>query len=247
MIAVVRRIVFISVVVLAVLVCGVVVALAASAGGSNPISKAQAVAFAKAVNLRAGDLPGAKNEELPSYERAQDEREGQKSWAKTLGCARRDLAVHRPINVGAPKPILVDGPWAVTEEVRVMSSESVAASELGAFASERGHVCFARADQIGPVTSANEPPENPEPLKTTFLQLGQSLGVGAIGAQTVSNAPTLPGTRSPPVTPLYSDDVLFRVGSAEIEFGAIGKQPFPAATERRLLSLLYSRAEAHKL
>jgi hypothetical protein len=160
MILLVRRLAVISVVVLAVLASRVVVALAASGGESRPITKAQAVAFANAVNLRQADLPGAKTEELPSYERAQDEREAQKYWAKTIRCARHDFAVHRPINVGAPKPILVDGPSVVTADVGVMSGESVAASELGAFASKRGHVCFARADQVGPVTPANEPPEN---------------------------------------------------------------------------------------
>jgi hypothetical protein len=237
MIVPVRRMVVISVVVLALLACGTVVALPASGGVSTPISKAQAVAFAQAVNLRAGDLPGAKRQEPPSYERAQDEREAQKSWAKTVRCARHDLAVHRPIYVGAS--LLGDGPWFVAAEVRVMPSESVAASELGAFSSKHGHVCFARADQLT-VTSENEPPENPEPLKTTFLQLGRSLGVGAIGAQTLSSTTrsTLAG---------YSDTVLFRVGQAVIVFSAVGKQPFPAATERRLLSLLHSRAEAHKL
>jgi len=45
----------------------------------------------------------------------------------------------------------------------------------------------------------------------------------------------------------YSDAVLFRVGPAVILFLATGRQPFTAATERRLLSLLHSRAEAHKL
>jgi hypothetical protein len=239
MIVLVRRIVVISVVVLALLACGVVIALAASGGQGRPISKAQAVAFAKAVNLRVSDLPGAKRQELPSHERAQDEREAQKSWARTVRCARHELAVHRPVNVGVSEPFLGDGPRLVSSEVRVMPSESVAASELEAFASKRGHVCFARADQVT-VTSENEPPENPEPLKTTFLELGGSLGVGAIGVQTLSSTTrsTLAG---------YSDAVLFRVGPAVIVFSAVGRRPFPAATERRLLSLLHSRAEAHKL
>jgi hypothetical protein len=140
--------------------------------------------------------------------------------------------VHRPIHVGGS--LLLDVPWLVVDAVRVMPSESPAASELGAFASKRGHVCLARSDQVT-TTSANEPPENPAALKTTFLQHGRSLGAGAIGVQTVTNGP------------IYSDAVLFRVGPAVIEFGAIGRQPFIAATEHRLLSLVHGRAEAHKL
>jgi hypothetical protein len=237
MVVLVRRVVVMPVVVLAVLACGAVVALAASGGENRPIAKAQAVAFAKAVNLRLGDLPGAKRQEPPSYEGAQDEREAQKSWAKTVRCARHGVAVHRPVHVGVS--LLGDGPWLVSAEVRVMPSESFAALELGSFASKRGQVCFARADRVT-VTSEDESPENPEPLKTTFLQLGRSLGVGGIGAQTLSSTTrtTLAG---------YSDAALFRVGCAVIVFSAVGKQPFPAATERRLLSLLHTRAEAHKL
>jgi len=44
----------------------------------------------------------------------------------------------------------------------------------------------------------------------------------------------------------YEDFFAFIVGSTVITLNATGDpHPVPAATERRLLSLLYSRAEAH--
>ena len=44
----------------------------------------------------------------------------------------------------------------------------------------------------------------------------------------------------------YEDFFAFVVGSTVITLNATGDpHPVPAATERRLLSLLYSRAEAH--
>ena len=46
----------------------------------------------------------------------------------------------------------------------------------------------------------------------------------------------------------YEDFLGFAIGRAVITLHAIGDpRPFPSATEGRLLSLLYSRAEAHKL
>jgi hypothetical protein len=46
---------------------------------------------------------------------------------------------------------------------------------------------------------------------------------------------------------LHEDEVLFRVGPALIILFTLGERDLPAATEGRLLSLLHSRAEAHKL
>jgi hypothetical protein len=54
-----RRIVAMSIVVVALIAGGVTVALAVSGSSSTPITKAEAEAFAQTVNLRASDLPGA--------------------------------------------------------------------------------------------------------------------------------------------------------------------------------------------
>jgi len=43
------------------------------------------------------------------------------------------------------------------------------------------------------------------------------------------------------------DAAFFRVGPADIAFFALGATRFPPATEIQLLTLLHSRAEAHKL
>ena len=55
-----------------------------------------------------------------------------------------------------------------------------------------------------------------------------------------------PGTKGP--SRYYEDFLGFAVGPAVIVLSDTSSpRPFPAATERRLLSLLYSRAKAHKL
>jgi hypothetical protein len=47
--------------------------------------------------------------------------------------------------------------------------------------------------------------------------------------------------------PRYRDTLVFAAARAEIALDATGiSQPFPSATERRLLALLYSRASSER-
>jgi hypothetical protein len=217
---------------------GVTFVLASSGSAKAPITKAQAVAFARAVSLQASDLPGAKKVELPSYEVARDEHEAAASWSRTLKCARPGIVVHRPIDVEPSG--LAGTPWFVGSAVRVMPSEPIAAAEVAAFASRRGHVCFARAADVQ-ITSENAP-LGPYPVTATFVPVTRLLGSGAIDVHALIRV-----SFKRKHWFLHSDAVLFRVGRATISFGVVGKTPFPAATEDRLLSLLHSRAEAHRL
>lgn len=54
-----RRIIAISLAVVALIAGGVTIAVASSGNASTKVTKAQAVAYAHAVNLRASDLPPA--------------------------------------------------------------------------------------------------------------------------------------------------------------------------------------------
>jgi len=65
----IARIIAISLAVVALIAGGVTIALAGPGSSSTPITKAQAQAFAQAVNLRASDLPGAKRSRAPSSDR----------------------------------------------------------------------------------------------------------------------------------------------------------------------------------
>jgi len=233
MIRPVRRIVATSFVFAAFAAGGETVAVAAS-GASTPISKAKAVAFAQAVGLTTSDLPGAGKIEPPPREPTTNT-----TLFMALRCARPGIVIRRPVDEDAS--ILDDGRSAVVSVVRVMPSEAIAAAQLAAFASRRGHVCFARGTQVE-VTSENEPREAAYPIKTTFVPLVKLLGTGAIGVHTLSKLPHTPNSAV-----FHTGGVLFRVGPAEILFITLGAKQFPPATEGRLLSLLHSRAEAHKL
>jgi len=222
-----KRISLLSALLLAV---GAAVA-AAAAGSPAPVNEAQAVAFARAVDLTAADLPGAQELSDAFQEPGAEEREARRAQSRLLRCARPGAFAHKPVyrSVSA----LAYGDWIVGAAVVVMPSRAIATDEIGVFASARGHACFARGAQ--PIVgSANEPPLPPKPLRTVFIRLATLLGRGAIGVHTLSRQ--LRGART--------DDVVFRVGTAEIEFVAFGKRQFPSATEVGLLRLLHARAEA---
>jgi hypothetical protein len=232
MMAVVPRILAMWLVLVA-LVAGLVTnALATSTAGA-PITKAEAVAFGRSVNLTPSDLPGAKKAEYRSDEPTEHD-----SLSKIVRCARPGMATHR--SIGEVDSILFDTSEVVGSLVRVMPTAAMAAADLAAFGSRRGHACFARAAQL---QVANEPPPPPDPFRAVFIPLVKLLGAGAIGVHTLSR-PFAPSSSAGS----HADVVLFRVGPAEVTFLTVSAhRQFPSATEGRLLAMLHSRAEAHKL
>jgi hypothetical protein len=101
--------------------------------------------------------------------------------------------------------------------------------------------CIGRhADRLGVEREATS---EALPIKTTFLAVQRTLGPGAFGFHAVATFP-----KAPEDGRVYFDGFLFRVGAALVSFSTLSvARAFPPATERRLLSLLYNRAKAHKL
>jgi hypothetical protein len=237
MIGLVRRIVVISVVVLALFACGVVLALAASGGESTPISKTQAVVYAHAVNLRPGDVPG-----MHSF--GGSEANGQAQVVKfqltpATGCGSPDsgeeFAVLSPVfrRLGGKQRASVGGYLSLPAEglhskVAVKQSAAEQERDFSAVVCDNGH--------IEKSTRSARHQVLPSPLPT----------VRVLGRRTWRTAPrAMFGTANVTV---YSDRFSFVVGPAEIVL-AVTSAPGPPHTERerRLVSLLYRRAEAHKL
>ena len=127
----VTRIVAMSLLMVAVVAGSVPIALAASSS-STPITQAQAVAFAQAVNLKASHLPGARGlpEEAPSEERPD-------RWA------RPPRRVRRPVAAEASGLLIAQG--FVASIVRVMRTEALAEDELSGVNSRRTRLCEARS------------------------------------------------------------------------------------------------------
>ena len=197
----------------------------ASLGGASTITKGHAAAFADAVNLREADVPMTKPEgsEIDvAYPRGENG-DQVSICAGALG-AREAVAE-------APSPAVTRSGWLVRSVVRVVPSEALALADVSALATPRGRACLASSGA--------------RVVSTTWLPVAVPRGHRAVGVRTVVEAPNGPPN---PRFWFYLDAFAFVVGPAEITLGTFsGEKPPPAAVERQLLSLLYSRAEAHKL
>jgi hypothetical protein len=137
----------------------------------------------------------------------------------------------------------------VVSVVAVMPSEALAAAELAALDSRKGRVCLARHVGTG-VSVTGEKTTTSFALKVTFVPVAKLLGQKAIALHVLAEFPPAheKGEKQPNATFFHKDAVFFRVGPAEIALLTNNPgQQLPAAIESHLLSLLHSRAEAHKL
>jgi hypothetical protein len=229
---------------------GVAVALAGSSG-SVPINKAAALAFIRAVNLHAGDLPGFD----PFGGEAGSSPDARETQAKALRCGHRGRPRGRAIDDEGS--LLADrSEEGVGSVVVVMPSEALAKAEIATLASRSGRRCLAHGLRLSGVGGSG--PRSPVyAIKVTLVPVANTLGQEAVDIHLLA---TLQRSRfrrrrfgkhrfPAPAKLHYSIGAIFRVGAADIVFYSVSaRRKFPdAATERRLLSLLYSRATAHKL
>ncbi|MGH2852932.1 MAG: hypothetical protein ACRDLF_01910 [Solirubrobacteraceae bacterium] len=209
---------------------------------SGSIAKARAVAFAHAVNLQAGDLPGFTGD-------------GSETEAPTLG--RYGLEYNR-CRGGVDPPRRIAGVYSVElsagrafygkvvkSAVEVWPTPALVALNNARSRSARGQACLVRfleavhkqinrerkgRRQIGPFTVTTAP--NPLPGVShgflTTINETRLLRTGAVRAH------------------VYRDIFGFIADSAEIELEAIGVgHPLPTSTEEQALRLLLGRATAN--
>ncbi len=210
-------------------------ALAVPDGANASIETAEALAFAQAVNLRASDLTGAMK--LPAGEPSEDS-----SPAEGLHCGRIGTLRSRPL--AREVSLLNDNDELVVSAVVVLANEALAEAQLAALGSHRGRVCLAR--ELGETVRGDS--ITSFAIKVTVVPVTRLLGRGAIGLHVLAEQQVELHPHMRHRTLVHTDAVLFRVGPAEILFYTLGaKRQFPAAGEGRLLTLLYARAEAHRL
>lgn len=237
--------------VLALAATGGIVAGCGGGGGSattgstsaarKPITKAQAAAYARAVNLRAGDVLGMTMTGRQEGETAQE----QHSTREVDRCAGVSPE-HQLVDIKSAK--FSRGQGLQHEEVgsgvSVLSSATFATQELASVRSARGRACITRfakqqfsregAQQVhlGQITTS--------PLPTPVAGIGGSFGLRVTA--------TLLVTRPAIKLPVYLDFLGFVSGPAEIDLDTFSlSRPISSVTERHLLLLLLSRARATKL
>lgn len=214
---------------------------AASAPASpSQLTKAQATAFAGAVNLQAPDLPGM------SQTKPESERSAQPAARQLARCDggvnpdRRVAQVHSAVFTGTRRAKFE----RISSEVEVMPTAALIAEDNAAVRSQRGLKCVIR--QLGQeAAGASSKAGRIGPIKISKLPSPLS-GAGADGTFEYRIGTSI--TAGPRTIPMYIDLLGFLSGPAEVDMTAIGApRPVPSAREARLLSVLLARAKAHPL
>ena len=240
-----------------------------------PISNARAVAYANAVNLRAADVPGLEEGRRPAKRQTAAGPFGRGMDSCVSAAARAGLVigissprfVHldaRPIqsvNSGnLLHPISLPN-QSVSSGVYFFNSEALALQYLAAPDSAGFAACLetVASNQPKTVTCEGSKVAQPESSDPHVSTLPASLPLFTLSSRTSSSPGSgvrtygLQRTAHPACgrragSESYEDFLSFVSGDAVITLTAFSEaHPFPAASERRLIALLYTRSEAHKL
>ncbi len=216
--------------------------LASSTVSGAPLrpTRAQALAFAHAVNLDASDVPGASVQ-------VKERRASAASERRELRHCERDF--ERPDTlVEATSPRLRRGRELEVEQisssVTVLSSERAVARQFSLLASSALRKCAARALTR---SLADKPVSEAHWGRVTVSKLPvRAPGTSAtVGIRIVA---TLNFPVSEVSLPVYVDVLGFAEGPAEVALSTVSvTQPVPATTEQELLALLLTRARARPL
>ncbi len=221
--------------VLMCLVLAMGIAPMAGCGSSSPkpegtiITKAQAVRFAHMVNLRAADLPGWKLDRPGHEEDTVEQATVRYSQCDGGVSPRRQVAF-----VWSPTFAISVGriTYRLTSAVRVLPTAALVVKDEHARTSSLGFIC-------GRSGLARE---------TAGRTLFRLPAFGNVPRSYAFRAVNLASRRQPDPLRDYVETIGFPSGVAEVAlFAESASRPAPRATERRLLSLLYSRVSAHRL
>ncbi len=219
------------------------VTVASRTAASTSISKAQATAYAQEVNLVAADIPGA-TVSSQEHESGEAKPAGVEFATCTGGVSPR----RRVTNIDSARFRIgkKTDSTQVKSSVEVMPTAALAAQNYSALVSARGRACIAHL-LSHVLEGASTGGARFGPATTSILPNLLATGKESFGMRATT---TLIGiVRGKQVRlPVYRDVFDLLAGPAEVNMSATGFGHLPPkATERRLLSLLYTRAETHKL
>jgi hypothetical protein len=222
-----------------------VAAAGTAADNAVSVGKAHARAYARQVNITQADVPGAAL--------VADEEESGPPSQKALEVARCAGAVVPNRRIADIKSstlrvgTVVDEATRVKSSIEVQPSAAIAARNYAALQSARDRRCIAR-DLPQLAEGAGTAHAHIGPTTVSVLQRVLPEGQNAFGFRiktTITGASAI-GQQMREV--LYIDDYGFVAGRAEVSLNDIRtSRPPPTELERHLLTVLYSRAKAHKL
>jgi hypothetical protein len=217
---------------------------AGTSASTGSVATGSGIAYARAVNLRAGDVPGSVAGRV--WERGVAvglERERPPSTgpfdARIERCDGGVTIVPSHDVVGLRSPHFTRGlttaartPEGVSSAVFVFASEAAAKHELSVLASPRAKACF-RRDRDTTV------PGSETRLAASTVRAAPGFPIHGLSWSAVPSSYRPPSRR-------YQDLLFFRSGRALITLHTIATPlPFKPKLEAQLLRLLYSRATAH--
>jgi len=212
----------------------------APAGAGRTLAKAQAMAFARAVNLRPADVPGFRASSEHERKTAAEKRL-EPELRRCLGSSAETKGLVESSSKGFERAAGIAS-QSVSSEVTVAQAPAVVDKELATIRGGHLPACLSHyfdlllesqnihGASIGPVSTKQGSP--PAPGMT-----------GSFGLRFTTTV-TVSRVRIP-----FSIDILgFVDGPAEVSLFTFGvPRPFPAAVEERLFSLLLERAKTHKI
>jgi hypothetical protein len=205
---------------------------------SAPVTKAEALAYARAVNLRSSDLPGLTVKSGEGEHEEDGSAPAERAFASCSGGVRPRLRV-----IERASPTFSGAAPAESEQlgsvVEVMPTRALMERHNAAVHSPRGLACL----------------KHLIPAAMALANTGR-VRFGPVAITQLPNTLATPGSFATEFTlpirgssaDLYVDALGFTAGASEVTVSAIGyPQAVPEEVEQRLLSLLYGRARAHQL
>jgi hypothetical protein len=205
-------------------------------------SRAQALAFVRAVNLSVGDIPEASVEPKHRPTETASERREEQACETHAGWGHLDtLAEASSPNLKRGQELEIE---RIASAAAVLSDERAVARQFALLTTPALRECLARVlarylddRQIrdahwGRVMVTRLPVQAPGATATVGIRVVATL---EIPFNEVS-------------VPIYVDELGFAIGRAEVALSAVSvTQPVPASTEQELVALLLARAKAHPL
>lgn len=207
---------------------------------ATPQAQAKAAAFARAVNLRATDVPGfAVSHAQLRHRESASEKLLSRELRACAGSQREGKALYEA-NSGEFERKASLASQGVSSQVAVQQSSASAAKGLATFRSSRARSCLSRyfAKLLSGLSTHGT---RASKISTKY---GSPPAPGTAGAFGLRVTATL-SFRSVQI-PFYLDYLVFVDGAAEVSLRSIGTpMPFPPRAEEHLFSLLVERAKAH--
>jgi hypothetical protein len=233
--------------------------VASATRAGMPITRAQVIVYADAVNVRAGDLPGLGGGMPPTkreitrgpFTAAMEKCDPTVIHAgKVIGIISPHFTRSTAHKHGSSKGLSFTSTEGVSSSVYVTEGPRLASREVSALNTARARLCakqFFMNEKVKGVGERHSEEKRLYPeAEVTALSTSAFPDRSVFGLRLAAAVSISEGSGH---TTYYEDFLGFAVGPTLIILSDDGYNPraFPSAAERHLLAVLYQRAEAHKL